>query len=86
MKILYFDFLVVSKKCRNTATMIVASFIINVFFLRGNNAPECLIKSKIKATILRDHRYVKEILKIKINKFFTTVILIIMSSNNYVMT
>ena len=71
LRIMYFDFPVASKKRRNTATMILTSFLVNVWILKGSNVPECLIKNKVKAMILKNQRYVKLILKNKMYKFFT---------------
>ena len=71
ISLLYFDMPDVSKKVKNTATIIISFYIVNIWLSRGSNIPENVIKKKIKAKLMLYHKNVKSVLKEKITTHFT---------------
>ena len=71
IRVMYFDFPEASKKQRNTATLILSSYIVNIWLFKDKNVNERLIINRIKASITRCQREIKTSLKDKMFKLFT---------------
>ena len=70
IRLLYFDMPDVNKNVKNTATIIISFYIVNIWLSRGANMAADVIIKRVKAKLMLYQKYVKSILKEKITTYF----------------
>ena len=69
LRLLYLDIPNVSKKVKNTAILISSTYIVNVWLSKSASVNS--IKNFVKAKVIMNQRYIKEILGNSMCKYFT---------------
>lgn len=72
LKILYFDLPKVTKLTRNTAILVISSYIVNIWLCKEKNLSEGNVINKIRANILLNQKYNTSIYKENMCKMFTS--------------